>query len=449
MRDQERVPAAPSGRAAQAPEKAPGLHDARESSKRAEALSALANGSARVMAQRRVRDAVVESSSSNRQGLPAQLRSGIEALSGFDMSGVKVHFNSARPAQLNAHAYAQGSDIHLAPGQEQHLPHEAWHVVQQAQGRVNSTRQLKGGVQINDNEGLEHEADVMGERAQQLAAGRDAGATVDARPSLRSIGANPVLQGRFVHFHSAPPAAAASDHTWVMRSSQIVGEVRPTWVPATLTAIDARQGSMAGVRGTAIRHINAWDTFLAELVGMSAAGQTLAQVGASIHNRWPTTSVLADPGIPGNLDNDTVSAYAEEWLDARHNDPANLFIGHSGQNSGLGNAYDNPTKAGGANRTAGTAFDAQEKQALVTQQVQALTGTGPGTTIGAIAWSGPFGMWMAQIDFPALQRQEYRRMDGSPVSFDKVVKMLSNNKVFVELELHKVFRTPANRTGAL
>ena len=30
----------------------------------------------------------------------------------------------------DALAYAQGSDIHLAPGQEQHLPHEAWHVVQ-------------------------------------------------------------------------------------------------------------------------------------------------------------------------------------------------------------------------------------------------------------------------------------------------------------------------------
>jgi hypothetical protein len=29
---------------------------------------------------------------------------------------MKVHFNSAKPAQLNAHAYAQGSDIHVAPG---------------------------------------------------------------------------------------------------------------------------------------------------------------------------------------------------------------------------------------------------------------------------------------------------------------------------------------------
>lgn len=98
-------------------------------------------------------------------GLPAQLRAGAEALSGLDLSGVRVHRNSDKPAQLQALAYAQGNDIHLGPGQEQHLPHEAWHVVQQAQGRVQATRQLKEGVPVNDDAGLESEADAMGERA--------------------------------------------------------------------------------------------------------------------------------------------------------------------------------------------------------------------------------------------------------------------------------------------
>ncbi len=100
-------------------------------------------------------------------GLPGGLRAGIESLSGLDMSGVRVHRNSAQPAQLNALAYAQGNDIHLAPGQEQHLPHEAWHVVQQAQGRVPATRQLKAGVDINDDAALEAEADAMGHKALQ------------------------------------------------------------------------------------------------------------------------------------------------------------------------------------------------------------------------------------------------------------------------------------------
>ena len=98
-------------------------------------------------------------------GLPSQLKAGIESLSGMDMGHVKVHYNSSQPAQLNAHAYAQGSDIHVASGQEQHLPHEAWHVVQQAQGRVQPTAQMKAGVAINDDKGLEHEADVMGAKA--------------------------------------------------------------------------------------------------------------------------------------------------------------------------------------------------------------------------------------------------------------------------------------------
>jgi len=101
----------------------------------------------------------------NKTGMPDHLKSNLESMSGFDMSDVRVHYNSDKPAQLQAHAYAQGTDIHIAPGQERHLPHEAWHVVQQKQGRVKPTMQLKGKVNINDDKGLEKEADVMGGKA--------------------------------------------------------------------------------------------------------------------------------------------------------------------------------------------------------------------------------------------------------------------------------------------
>jgi len=108
----------------------------------------------------------------NDTGLPDNLKSGIENLSGISMDDVKVHRHSNKPAQLNAHAYAQGTDIHLGSGQEKHLPHEAWHVVQQKQGRVKPTMQMKGpstalraGVNVNDDKGLEKEADVMGANA--------------------------------------------------------------------------------------------------------------------------------------------------------------------------------------------------------------------------------------------------------------------------------------------
>lgn len=107
----------------------------------------------------------------NKTGLPDNLKSGMENLSGQSLDHVKVHYNSPKPASVQAHAYAQGSDIHLASGQEKHLPHELGHVVQQAQGRVKSTTSV-AGMQVNDNPGLENEATVMGEKAMQLQAVR-------------------------------------------------------------------------------------------------------------------------------------------------------------------------------------------------------------------------------------------------------------------------------------
>ena len=104
----------------------------------------------------------------NNKGLPDTLKLGMENLSGLSLDDVKVYRNSDKPAQLNAHAYAQGTDIHLGPGQEKHLPHELGHVVQQKKGRVKATKQLKGKFQINDDSGLEKEADLLGARALQM-----------------------------------------------------------------------------------------------------------------------------------------------------------------------------------------------------------------------------------------------------------------------------------------
>lgn len=103
----------------------------------------------------------------NETGMPDTLKAGIEELSGFAMDDVRVHYNSDKPATVQALAYTQGTDIHVAPGQEQHLPHEAWHVAQQMAGRVEPTTEV-GGMPVNDNIGLEHEADVMGARANSL-----------------------------------------------------------------------------------------------------------------------------------------------------------------------------------------------------------------------------------------------------------------------------------------
>ena len=100
----------------------------------------------------------------NETGMSDNLKAGIEDLSGFAMDDVRVHYYSPEPATVQALAYTQGTDIYVAPGQEQHLPHEAWHVAQQMAGRVEPTTEVSG-LPVNDCIELEHEADVMGARA--------------------------------------------------------------------------------------------------------------------------------------------------------------------------------------------------------------------------------------------------------------------------------------------
>lgn len=82
----------------------------------------------------------------------------------MSLDNVKVHYNSSKPAAVQAHAYAQGNEIHLGSGQEHHLPHELGHVVQQAQGMVQPTTSV-GGQAVNDSPKLEKEADELGAKA--------------------------------------------------------------------------------------------------------------------------------------------------------------------------------------------------------------------------------------------------------------------------------------------
>lgn len=174
--------------------------DARPEALQMRKLQAVVNNSARAMQLMAIQEKIVGHATSahqgkspeksNNTGLPAQLKSGIESLSGMAMDHVRVHYNSAKPAQLQAHAYAQGSDIHIGPSQEKHLPHEAWHVVQQAQGRVKPTVQMKGNALVNDDAGLEHEADVMGSKALDVGKSESAAPP----PAGSSPAASPVAQ---------------------------------------------------------------------------------------------------------------------------------------------------------------------------------------------------------------------------------------------------------------
>jgi hypothetical protein len=129
----------------------------------------------------------------NKTGIPDGLKAGMESVSGMSLNDVSVHRNSDKPAQLQAHAYAQGTDVHLAPGQEKHLPHELGHVVQQKQGRVAPTVQLKGQVPVNDSPSLEKEADTLGAKAESLEASAEAGVA-----QLKGMEEEELVQGKFV-----------------------------------------------------------------------------------------------------------------------------------------------------------------------------------------------------------------------------------------------------------
>lgn len=127
----------------------------------------------------------------NKTGIPDGLKAGMESVSGLSLNDVSVHRNSDKPAQLQAHAYAQGTDVHLAPGQEKHLPHELGHVVQQKQGRVAPTTQLKGKVPVNDSPSLEKEADMLGAKAKSLGASAEVS-------QLKAMEEEEPVQGKFV-----------------------------------------------------------------------------------------------------------------------------------------------------------------------------------------------------------------------------------------------------------
>ncbi len=168
----------------------------------------------------------------NRTGMPDSLLSGLEELSGIDLSRVRVRYNSPEPARLDALAYTQGNDIVLAPGQEKHLPHEGWHVVQQMQARVKPTTQMKGTL-LNDDDGLEREADVMGTKA--LALGKQA-QTADFGARLGSATGETSEDEPFVANLNATAQRRASLSTKPGTTANPVVQRVATFVPGTVSS---------------------------------------------------------------------------------------------------------------------------------------------------------------------------------------------------------------------
>lgn len=128
------------------------------------------------------------------QAMPEDVQAKMSGAFGTDLSSVRI-FEGARAPALGARAFTTGTEVHFAPGEYQPtsqsgqelLGHELAHVVQQSQGRVHATAQAKG-VAINDDAGLEHEADEMGARAARGEAVGTAAARVGAVPAGGAAG---------------------------------------------------------------------------------------------------------------------------------------------------------------------------------------------------------------------------------------------------------------------
>ena len=119
---------------------------------------------------------------------------------GHDFSDVNIHTNSQQASNLGALAYTQGKDVHFAPGQynpdskggQELLGHELTHVKQQAEGRVEANTAVNN-MPVNNDSGLEKEADVMGAKAAQ--AKFDDSASIQKKSSGGA--SNNIVQAKF------------------------------------------------------------------------------------------------------------------------------------------------------------------------------------------------------------------------------------------------------------
>ncbi|HEX8533164.1 MAG TPA: DUF4157 domain-containing protein [Allosphingosinicella sp.] len=285
----------------------------------------------------------------NRTGLPDGLKSGIEALSGLSMNDVRVHRNSPHPGKLGALAYARGTDIHLGPGQERHLPHEAWHVVQQKQGRVRATSRF-GGTPVNEHEGLEREADGMGAfafRAPVAGSARPGGYRrgrgLTARGQV-SVGMAPIV--------SPPPASPgcgtvqrASAGVWGALGGGVLGGLLGNMVPGVGMGLGAGLGAaLGGLAATFTRRFfdkhqkkrGEWAVPSVRKAAKKIAAKNPSWGGYAIHHKLPRHELdsfhdqLSGSGGKGAGVRNALDAIMPAVSDRRrqlHNLPGNLEVG--------------------------------------------------------------------------------------------------------------------------
>lgn len=105
----------------------------------------------------------------NNTGMPDRLKAVVEHFSGCSLDEVRVHYNSDKPAEIGALAYAEYPNIYIAPGEERHLAEEVWHIVQQMKGEAKPNTEFQGNKKGNDDPSLEQKAVKEGGKMEKTA----------------------------------------------------------------------------------------------------------------------------------------------------------------------------------------------------------------------------------------------------------------------------------------
>jgi hypothetical protein len=132
-----------------------------------------------------------------------------------------------------------------------------------------------------------------------------------------------------------------------------VAATRPSIELHTKDVVLERQGLKSLPKGSAFRHIIAYDDLVMRLSN-GLKGKTSAEALEWLHQSAPRGSIHQVSGHAANRFGRQVSTNrrqvedgALEWLKKWQNHPANLFVGSASENSSLGSSYDDPTQADG------------------------------------------------------------------------------------------------------
>lgn len=228
------------------------------------------------------------------QALPEPARRTLEAAFGAELSSLRVHVGGAAPA-LGALAFAQGEQLHFAPGQYdpnsarglELLGHEVAHVIQQRQGRVG--RPQGQGAPINGDAALEAEADAAGAAVaagqpvpSALASSKATEAPLEGAPQQRKVGFE--IEVNVLLSKSGPSTAPGAQP----EAGELGARLRPGRDDRALDVVTGEE-LRKGCYGPSSQ--------LASKYGTRTVWATRKDNGKLIALRWDPGTVAVGPGI--------------------------------------------------------------------------------------------------------------------------------------------------------